>query len=381
MRQTLLLDPFQAREQPGEARRPGPAPHAVLDLQRAHGNQAVARALIQRQAAPATTEDAALAGVTQGDVEPEQTAGFDRDKAIEVNWKRYIGKDNRFVEKAIWIVGAPMHKWFPRTPKKPYEKAFANALAEWQDSNGLEVTGMLDEATISALKEEMGPDEEGTTLQERMQEQDTEELTEAFAAGTRARSEDEEAQRDAIVSIALGEVGKVLDTDRGDGRKVGADRLKTYYRETVPGYTPEVYDKGIETPGWWPGGSTAHEQVGAWSWCGIFATWAIRQVTGIGGWAGGPLGFSLFIGDPKLAQKGDLLYKKGGLQHRCIVVANDGANVTTVNGNGKAQAIHVQTLPISEYHGFHDVLKASPEQFQADLDAYKKKQASAAKKK
>ena len=35
-------------------------------------------------------------------------------------------------------------------------------------------------------------------------------------------------QRDAIVSIALGEVGKVLDTDRGDGRKVGADRLKTY---------------------------------------------------------------------------------------------------------------------------------------------------------
>ncbi len=64
----------------------------------------------------------------------------------------------------------------------------------------------------------------------------------------------------------------------------------------------------------------------------------------------------------QLAQKGDLLYKKGGLQRRCIVVANDGTNVTTVNGNGVAQAIHVQTLPVSEYHGFHDVLKATPEQ-------------------
>jgi hypothetical protein len=342
--------------------------HPVLALQQTVGNAAVARALLQRQETAADP----LEGVTQGDVAPEQTHEFDMDKAVAANWKRY-GKEPRFVEQAMWVVGAPLHKWFPRTPQKPYEKAFADKLAGWQEDHGLEATGALDEATVTALREEMGPDAEGATLQERMQEKDVEELGEAVAAGSAARNEGEEAARDAIVAIALGEVGKVLDTDRGDGRKVGAERLRTYYRETVPDYTPEVYDKGIDTPEWFPGGTQAKEQRGAWSWCGIYATWAIRQVTGTGGWAGGPLGFPVWIGDPKLAQKGDLLYKKGGLQHRCIVVANDGTNVTTVNGNGVAQAIHVQTLPVSDYHGFHDVLKATPEQFQADLAAWKAK--------
>jgi Putative peptidoglycan binding domain len=359
----LLNDPLQATERLAE-----PGRHPLIALQQSVGNAAVARALLARQEA-ATDE---LEGVTQGDAAPEQTAEFDMEKALATNWKRY-GKESRFVEQAMWVVGAPQHKWFPRTALKPYEKAFANKLAEWQGSNGLDVTGELDEATVAALREAMGPDADGATLEERMQQKDVAELGEAVAAGSSARSEGEEAARSAIVSIALGEVGKVLDTDRGDGKKVGAERLRTYYRETVPDYTPEIYDKGIDTPGWYPGGTQAKEQRGAWSWCGIYATWAIRQVTGVGGWAGGPLGFPVWVGDPKLAQKGDLLYKKGGLQHRCIVVANDGTNVTTVNGNGVAQAIHVQTLPVSEYHGFHDVLKATPEQFQADLAAWKGK--------
>jgi hypothetical protein len=33
----------------------------------------------------------------------------------------------------------------------------------------------------------------------------------------------------------------------------------------------------------------------------------------------------------------------------------------------------VQTLPVSEYHGFHDVLKATPEQFEADLAAWRER--------
>jgi hypothetical protein len=308
----------------------------------------------------------------QREATAEVAPAFDMERAIAANWKTY-GKRSRFVEQASWVVGAPLHKWFPRTPEKPHEKAFATKLAEWQGANGLDVTGELDEPTVEALRKAMGPDAAGATLEERMQQRDVDELGEAAAAGSAARNEGEEAARSAIVSIALGEVGKVLDTDRGDGKKVGAERLRAYYRETVPDYSPAVYDKGIDTPGWYPGGTQAKEQRGAWSWCGIYATWAIRQVTGVGGWAGGPLGFPVWVGDPKLAQKGDLLYKKGGLQHRCIVVANDGKNVTTVNGNGVAQAIHVQTLPVSEYHGFHDVLKATPEQFKADLDAWKAK--------
>lgn len=341
---------LQTAPEPAERERPREA-HPLLALQQSIGNAALTRVILQR-------EEAATA-----EVEP----AFDMEKALATNWKRYV-KKARFVERASWVVGAPLHKWFPRTPDKPHEKAFATKLAEWQGSNGLDVTGELDEATIAELEKAMDD-----TLEERMQERDVEELAEAVAAGSAARDEGEEAARSAIVSIALGEVGKVLDTDRGDGKKVGAERLRTYYRETVPDYSPEVYDKGIDTPGWFPGGTQPKEQRGAWSWCGIYATWAIRQVTGAGGWAGGPLGFPVWVGDPKLAQKGDLLYKKGGLQHRCIVVANDGTNVTTVNGNGVAQAIHVQTLPVSEYHGFHDVLKATPEQFEADLAAWRGK--------
>jgi hypothetical protein len=267
--------------EPAEAVTPAaPALHPVLALQQSAGNAAVARALLQRQ----ETATDPLEGVTQGDVAPEQTMDFDMDKALATNWKRYA-KESPFVEKAMWVVGAPQHKWFPRTALKPYEKAFADKLASWQDENGLSVNGELDEATSKALRDAMGPDTEGDTLEERMQERDVEELGEAVAAGGAARNEGEEAARSAIVSIALGEVGKVLDTDRGDGKKVGAERLRTYYRETVPDYTPEVYDKGIDSPGWFPGGTQAKEQRGAWSWCGIYATW--RSVRSPGS-AGGP---------------------------------------------------------------------------------------------
>jgi hypothetical protein len=188
------------------------------------------------------------------------------------------------------------------------------------------------------------------------------------------------AKRAAIVKLALSQVGKVRDEDRGDGKKVGAERLKEFYRVACPSYTP-AYDYGIERVGMWAA-QTAKDKTKdhkPWSWCAIFGVWAIRQITGIGSFAGAPLGLGkvhyLSGKDASGPQPGDLICRKEQyaidkrekpadaqeLNHQCLVAAVDRTDpgapkVTTVNGNGPYQSIYTRTEPLSWYWGYYDSL-------------------------
>ena len=185
------------------------------------------------------------------------------------------------------------------------------------------------------------------------------------------------------MKLALSQVGKVRDEDRGDGKKKGAERLKEYYRVACPSYTP-AYDYGIETPGLFAAMTPKDKSKKGkpWSWCAIFGVWAIRQITGIGSFAGEPIGLGkvdFLAGKPSdaaLVKPGDLICPQGavrdrgqgeaegrrcGLNHQCLVASvntEDPAKptVTTVNGNGYYQAIHVRTEPLTHYWGYYDSL-------------------------
>ncbi len=203
------------------------------------------------------------------------------------------------------------------------------------------------------------------------------------------------AKRAAIVKLALSQVGKVRDEDRGDGKKKGAERLKEFYRVACPSYNPS-YDLGIETPHMWAGQQHKGDpkQGLPWSWCAIFGVWAIHQITGIGSFAGTPIGLgpvhylSKFKPDERAAaiQPGDLICRKEEyeikgqekpnpfepMNHQCLVASVDDADpadpkVTTINGNGNFQEIHVRTEPLSRYWGFYNSLS------ETDVAAYEKR--------
>jgi hypothetical protein len=199
------------------------------------------------------------------------------------------------------------------------------------------------------------------------------------------------AKRAAIVKLALSQVGKVRDEDRGDGKKVGAERLKEFYRVACPSYH-SGYDYGIERVGMWAA-QTAKDKTKKgkpWSWCAIFGVWAIRQITGIGSFAGEPIGLgkvNFFTGkgdrDGAAVKPGDLICRKeqhaiekrekppdvDNLNHQCLVASVDTTDpaqprVTTVNGNGPYQSIYVRTEPLSWYWGYYDSLS------ETDVEAF-----------
>lgn len=192
------------------------------------------------------------------------------------------------------------------------------------------------------------------------------------------------AKREAIVKLALSQVGKVRDEDRGDGKKKGAERLKEFYRVACPSYKP-WYDYGIERVGGWAGQTPQdHTKTGKpWSWCAIFGVWAIHQITGVGTFAGKPYGLGPAImfsqkGAKDNVKPGDIIVRreqydiegrekdKDPLNHQCLVANVDRSDpkkptVTTINGNGYYQAIHVRTEPLSYYSGYYDSLSETPD--------------------
>ena len=203
------------------------------------------------------------------------------------------------------------------------------------------------------------------------------------------------AKREAIVKLALSQVGKVRDEDRGDGKKKGAERLKEFYRVACPSYQP-FYDYGIERVGGWAGQTKKDHTKTAkpWSWCAIFGVWAIRQITGIGSFAGEPIGLGkvhYLKGKPErdaaAIQPGDMICRReqyaiegrdkppgvDNLNHQCLVASvstDDPAKptVTTINGNGPYQSIYVRTEPLSWYWGYYDSLsETNVEAFEAKL--------------
>jgi hypothetical protein len=187
------------------------------------------------------------------------------------------------------------------------------------------------------------------------------------------------AKRAAIVKLALSQVGKVRDEDRGDGKKVGADRLKEFYRVACPSYQP-YYDFGIERVGMWAAQTKTDRSRDRkpWSWCAIFGVWAIHQITGVGSFAAKPIGLGRPIyfsekGAKEAVQPGDMIVRreqyqiegrekdKDPVNHQCLVGSVDRSDparptVTTINGNGPYQSIYVRTEPLSWYSGYYDSL-------------------------
>jgi hypothetical protein len=200
-----------------------------------------------------------------------------------------------------------------------------------------------------------------------------------------------DAKRAAIVKLALSQVGKVLDEPGPDGGKKGWERLREFYRVACPSYTP-AYDVGIKGLHMWAGQKAAGEskQGLPWSWCAIFGVWAIHQITGIGWFAGTPIGLGKLISftgrpeaDAEAVQPGDMIVRKEKwviegrprdkdedyLNHHALVAAvdtTDPANpqVTTVNGNGVKQGIATKTDPLKNYLGYYDSLS------ETDWDKY-----------
>jgi hypothetical protein len=312
---------------------------ALLLLQATAGNRAVTR-LLARELDPGLE--------------------FDLKAAMKANWSAYLHpKTNGTVLKAQAVMGIPVEQWLGSKDKTvPQRENFARNLAGWQSANGLTVTGSLDPDTVKAVTARTGGDwakDEST--------QDREALAQSDILGEAAREGDDDAQRQAIVSTALSQVGKVNSSDRGDGQKYGGERIVDYYRKAIPSYRPE-WDKDLLKANVYLGQTMKDGKAtppsatlsGPWSWCGIFSIWAVKTVTGVGVWDQEPTDYALVDGNVENAKPGDIIHKTGQLNHHCIVVRVDGGNVTTVNGNGLAQSVWVNTESLKNYDYYYDVM-------------------------
>jgi hypothetical protein len=200
------------------------------------------------------------------------------------------------------------------------------------------------------------------------------------------------AKREAIVKLALSQVGKVLDAPGPDGGKVGWERLREFYRVACPGYKPQ-YDWGIKTLNMWagqkPGDDPKKDRKGPWSWCAIFGVWAINSVIGFGKFDQVPIGlgpvhffykYKTPLERAQAVKPGDMICRKeewqiagltekpkgvDNVNHQCLVASVDVSDekdpqVTTINGNGLNQAIHIRTESINKYWAFYDSLSQVP---------------------
>ena len=192
-----------------------------------------------------------------------------------------------------------------------------------------------------------------------------------------------DAKRAAIVALARSQIGKVLDEPGPDGYKKGWERLREFYRVACPSYVPQ-YDIGIKGVGMWAGQNKKDDSREGlpYSWCAIFGVWAIHQITGIGWFAGTPIGLGPvhgFTGKPEVdaaaVKPGDIIVRKEAwqlegrekgekelpLNHHALVGSVDvtdprNPKVTTINGNGWKQGIEPRTEPLRNYVGYYDSL-------------------------
>ena len=276
------------------------------------------------------------------------------------------------------------------------------ATIEWQESwnaanptTKLEENGKLDDATLKAFATKGYNVKQGKV---------TEDWTAVDRADFRAIRAEEAgshkqvergggsgfAKRLAIVELAASQIGKVLSVDRGDGNKYGWERILRYYEVAYAGTnTPPTKDKPQGEP-FFPSqfgdntedladkkktGPSLKQPVkdtmaagkfsfpnpgGPWSWCAIFAVWAVRAATGVGRWDGKVNGLP-FVADPKLkdAQRGDILYIISDNQHHCILAhepepdAPDGP-YETIEGNLEGQEVRrCRRWTSANLHGYY----------------------------
>ena len=186
--------------------------------------------------------------------------------------------------------------------------------------------------------------------------------------------------RQAILNLARSQIGTVDANNRGDGNKTGWQRILRFYEVAfegakVPGgeadwfaanfgdnSTPEAAAqsnkqavKGMKKfasfafHGAPPKGETFASMKkknpkynpGPWSWCGMFAVWAVKSVTGRGGWANSRAQGLTAIPTAQ-AQPGDIVHFNDKRQHHAILakpIQPGDKTLTIIEGNGHYQRI------------------------------------------
>jgi hypothetical protein len=185
-----------------------------------------------------------------------------------------------------------------------------------------------------------------------------------FKQSAAEKDNTEEATRQAIVDLATSQAGTVVAVNRGDGSKLGWERIARFYEvaqdkpdqfnrtrneEGVPTDVPKETDlKSSKLAGIKAANKFANDKTGDWSWCGIFTVWAIRSITGKGTWEAGPQGFGSLINETSGAKKGDIINIKASSNpnnHHIILGEDIPANappnyiIYAVEGNIDLQGI------------------------------------------
>lgn len=195
----------------------------------------------------------------------------------------------------------------------------------------------------------------------------------------------DEAKRQAIVDLASSQAGTVVAVNRGDGSKLGWERIARFYEvaqeefngadqfkrtrnaEGAPIDEPKETDlKKSKLAGIKAANKFANDKTADWSWCGIFTVWAIRSITGKGSWNAGPQGFGDKKGDITNAKKGDIINIKAASNpnnHHFILAqdipsdATDSYVLYAVEGNIDLQGIKAtHRWKLSDVSGYYSTV-------------------------
>jgi len=195
-----------------------------------------------------------------------------------------------------------------------------------------------------------------------------------------------EAKRQAVVDLAASQAGTVVAVDRGDGAKFGWERIARFYEVTQEDFNgPDQFKRTrdsegapVDTPkegdinkskivGIKTANKFANNKTADWSWCGIFAVWALRSILGKGSWNQQPIGF----GNKKTteltkAKKGDIINIKGSSNpnnHHFLLAedipadATDGYVLYAVEGNIDLQGIKAtHRWKLSDVAGYYSTV-------------------------
>lgn len=186
--------------------------------------------------------------------------------------------------------------------------------------------------------------------------------------------------RQAVVTGAKGEVGKVIAKKKGDidpdtqkPLRFGWEDLDKYFTasyggKNVGGYTQNLQD-GVKFFSQAPvtrkdatgKDVTSIEPSIPQHWCGHFAMWALRNANAlsasskwqIGSGIGGVSGISQVFPKTKV-KAGDVGFVNNGFEHHFIVADVQGGNINTVEGNsGGDSSIQTNSRAIADVYSFY----------------------------
>jgi len=324
---------------------------ALLRLQASAGNAAVTRLLAR---------DDVDGPATAFDIETD-APGFN-EKLLKRNDLLNIG----FQQRVQAYLGAPIvSSW-----SKDTLSDLSFRISEWQAGHGQAMTGKLDDATLKAMGGAGLPLKGASTKDfvAALDKRDADDLAREKGEATKHKGASQEEQRAAIVRLAEQQVGRIHAGDRGDGRKYGWLRLQDYYQVALPTYNDAELLEGLRAAGKFAGqhydakAKSWSPRAGPWSWCGIFALWVVKTVTGRGSWERQPSGFQAHD-DVANARPGDVIHRiddpNNALNHHCLVHRVQGDKITTINGNGEFQQNHIRTEPLTKYDRYWDVMSTA----------------------